>query len=45
MCYTPDGIALTPSHLKDLLVTAGFADIEERELIPKMTRVLTARRP
>lgn len=45
MCYTPDGIALTPGLLSENLVATGFPKPMERDLIPQMTRLLVTAKP
>lgn len=45
MVYTPDGVGLTPGHVREVLTEAGYVDLKEYELIPGMTRVVEAVRP
>lgn len=45
MAFTPDAMSITPSWLTGLLEGVGFTDIKVDELIPGMTRVVTARKP
>jgi ubiquinone/menaquinone biosynthesis C-methylase UbiE len=43
MVFTPQGRALTPAFMTDVLAEAGFGDIAVEPLIPGMTRLASAR--
>lgn len=45
LAFTPDAISLTPSTVRETLVSAGFVDIREEVLIAGMTRVVWASKP
>lgn len=44
MVYTPDGVGLTPGHVRASLEAAGFTVEMDDDLIPSMTRVITGRK-
>lgn len=44
MVYTPDGVGMTPGFVVDHLKRAGFTVEMDDDLIPGMTRVITARK-
>ncbi len=44
MVYTPDGVGMTPGFVGDALKAAGFTVELDDDLIPGMTRVITARK-
>jgi hypothetical protein len=41
----PDAALLTPGVLSELVVTAGFEAIQVHEVIPTITRLVTATKP
>lgn len=45
MVYTPDGVGMTPGFVEKHLTRAGFTIEIDDDLIPGMTRVMTARKP
>jgi 2-hydroxy-4-(methylsulfanyl)butanoate S-methyltransferase len=45
MTFTPDAVSVTPGWLSGVLQGVGFVDIRVDDLIPGMTRVVTARKP
>lgn len=45
LVFTPGAASLTPGTVKDMLATQGFAEVEERPLIPGMTRVVSGVKP
>jgi ubiquinone/menaquinone biosynthesis C-methylase UbiE len=45
MAFTPAAKSITPAWLSGVLEGVGFTDITVDELIPGMTRVITARKP
>jgi len=45
MAFTPAAKSITPTWVCGVLEGAGFADVVVDELIPGMTRVITARKP
>lgn len=45
MVFTPDGIGLTPSYVRDTLMAAGFEITDSGDLIPGMTKAIVARKP
>jgi 2-hydroxy-4-(methylsulfanyl)butanoate S-methyltransferase len=45
MTFTPDAVSVTPGWLTDVMLDVGFVDIRVDDLIPGMTRVVTARKP
>lgn len=44
MVYTPDGVGMTPGFVEEQLARAGFSVELNDDLIPGMTRVITARK-
>jgi 2-hydroxy-4-(methylsulfanyl)butanoate S-methyltransferase len=44
MVYTPDGVGMTPDFVVGHLKRAGFTVEMDDDLIPGMTRVITARK-
>lgn len=45
MAFTPDARSVTPGWASETLSAAGFIDIEVKELIQGMTKVVIARKP
>jgi len=45
MTYTPGAVSITPGYAQKMAEDANFGDINVRELIPGMTRVMHARKP
>ena len=43
--FNPDCSPLTPSWLSKLLAASGFTDIREQDLIPGITKLVSARKP
>jgi SAM-dependent methyltransferase len=43
--FTPDAVALTPVFVAGLLEKAGFDDLEVKNFVPGMTRLVHARKP
>ncbi|MDE0780268.1 MAG: methyltransferase [Alphaproteobacteria bacterium] len=44
MAFTPDARSVTPGWLTEKMSAAGFKDIHEDEVVPGMTRVISARK-
>ena len=45
MFNCPDAVVLTPGFVLGLVESAGFEDAEAKDLIPGLTKTITARRP
>lgn len=45
MALRGDAISLTPGSLSEAICAAGFASVTVQDLIPTITKALTARRP
>ena len=45
MAFTPEARSVTPGWLKSRMQEIGFAEINEEEMIPGMTRLIHARKP
>ncbi|EKV32703.1 hypothetical protein C882_1540 [Caenispirillum salinarum AK4] len=45
MVFTPRAASLTPGRVMELLKAQGFGDMEEKPLIPGLTRVVSAVKP
>lgn len=45
MAFTPEARSVTPGWLKTRMTEAGFVDIREDDMVPGLTRLVSARKP
>ncbi len=45
LVFTPGAASLTPGAIKDMLSAKGFTEVDERSMIPGMTRVVSGVKP
>ena len=45
MVFTPGAVSLTPNYLHDKLTDAGYTNIEFKDCIPGMTKLIIGMKP